>query len=449
MIAAIDDISAGADLVADICIVGGGAAGITAALTLANRNLHVLVLESGGLRSDHVSQSLCVGEVVNPALHTKPEKYRRRELGGSTSIWGGRCMPLDRVDFAARPWLGPLSSWPIPYETLLPYWRRAHRWAELGAFDYVAATAVPGGMRPMFDGVTASAISTDRIERFSRPTNFGAVYRKRLARSQRVRVLLHATCTEIVLTTGAASVSHLAVATRSGRHFRARARGYVLATGGLEVPRLLMTSRSVVPLGIGNAHGLVGRTYMCHLAGTSGTLRLANGHCAWHGYDRTVDGVYCRRRMSVQPWAQKAWQIGNVIARLHHTSIANPGHGSGALSAIYLAQWLLPAEYRTRLAHRSGALTLWPHIRNVATDPVATAGFAIHCLRHRMMAARKYPSITVVPRYGDFTLDIHAEQLPNLESRVTLGRGTDFLVCSKCVSTGVIVRRISALSASR
>jgi choline dehydrogenase-like flavoprotein len=425
MIAAADEISAGASLVADVCVVGGGPAGITAALTLAEHGLHVLVLESGGFRSDPASQALCVGEVSSPALHAAPDMYRRRQLGGSSSIWGGRCAPLDQVDFNARPWLGVPSGWPIPYDALLPYWRRAHQWAELGDFDYAAATAVPGGMRPMFEGFSASAITTGRIERFSRPTNFGAVYRDRLARSQRVRVLLHATCTQIVLTAGAASVRHLVVATRRGTRMHARARIFVIATGGLEVPRLLLASRSETPLGVGNAHRLVGRTYMCHLAGTVGLFQPSRVQRPWHGYEQTPDRIYCRRRISVEPWAQRAWRISNVIARLHHTPISNPAHATGALSALYLTRWLLPAEYRTRLAHPPPARTAWPHVRNIAADPFTTFGFAIHSIRHRLLAARKFPSITVVPRCGDFTLDIHAEQLPNPDSRITIGRDTD------------------------
>jgi choline dehydrogenase-like flavoprotein len=425
MICAAHKILDSVDLVADVCIVGGGPAGITVALTLAEHGLHVLLLESGGFRSDSISQALCIGDVSNPALHAAADMYRRRQLGGSTSIWGGRCTPLDPVDFMPRPWLDLLSGWPISYDTLVPFWRRAHDWAELGDFDYAATTAVPGGMRPMFDGFTASAISTDRIERFSRPTNFGVAYRDRLARSQHVRVLLYATCTQIVLTGGTKAVRHLVVTTRLGTRLRARARNYVIATGGLEVPRLLLASRSEAPAGVGNASGLVGRTYMCHLAGTSGHFRAAGVRAPWHSYERTADGVYCRRRISVEPRAQQTWRIGNVIARLHHTSIANPAHVTGALSALYLARWLLPAEYRTRLAQRSGAVHLWPHLRNVVADPLTTIDFAIHSLRRRLLAARKYPSITVVPRCGDFTLDIHAEQLPNPDSRITLGCDTD------------------------
>ncbi|MBN8898195.1 MAG: NAD(P)-binding protein, partial [Rhodospirillales bacterium] len=37
-------------LTAEICVIGGGAAGITLALALRNSGLRVLLLESGGLQ---------------------------------------------------------------------------------------------------------------------------------------------------------------------------------------------------------------------------------------------------------------------------------------------------------------------------------------------------------------------------------------------------------------
>jgi choline dehydrogenase-like flavoprotein len=42
-----------------------------------------------------------------------------------------------------------------------------------------------------------------------------------------------------------------------------------------------------------------------------------------------------------------------------------------------------------------------------------------------VLAARKYPSIVVAPRSGGFTLDVHAEQLPNFESRISLSEDHD------------------------
>ena len=56
----------GSRLDTDLCIVGGGAAGLTLAQSLAGRRLRVLLLESGGLRREPEADALNEGEVGDP-----------------------------------------------------------------------------------------------------------------------------------------------------------------------------------------------------------------------------------------------------------------------------------------------------------------------------------------------------------------------------------------------
>jgi choline dehydrogenase-like flavoprotein len=280
-------------------------------------------------------------------------------------------------------------------------------------------------MRPMFAAFHSGAVSQDCIERFSRPTDFGKAHVLEVEQSRHVRLILHATCTNIELARDVRSVSGVDCRSRTGAEFRVRARAYVLATGGLEVPRLLLASNTQLAAGIGNQHDLVGRTYMCHLAGTLGRFTPASGTHPWHGYERTTDGIYCRRRLSIAPSVQAGLRIGNAIARLHHPGLADPSHHTGALSALYLARYLLPFEFRLRLASAAGPVPIMPHIANVLCDPAGTLAFAWQILRHRTLADRKYPSVTVAPRAGAYTLDVHAEQLPNPASRVMLSDHRD------------------------
>ncbi|HEX3574784.1 MAG TPA: FAD-dependent oxidoreductase, partial [Rhodopila sp.] len=105
MIQNADEIVRNAVVQANICIVGGGPAGITLALELARTGKSILLLESGGEAPDDDIQALNTGEVADETLHSPPDKYRQRVLGGGTSIWGGRCVPFDRIDFETRPWM--------------------------------------------------------------------------------------------------------------------------------------------------------------------------------------------------------------------------------------------------------------------------------------------------------------------------------------------------------
>jgi choline dehydrogenase-like flavoprotein len=245
-----------------------------------------------------------------------------------------------------------------------------------------------------------------------------------------VRVLLNANCTEIHLSPDGGHVESIVVRTLTGRRFSIAASYVVLATGGLEVARLLLASRGVHGNGIGNGHDLVGRYYMCHVAGTLGTLTI-NGPSSrvHHGYELSPDGIYCRRRIAFPASVQRELGIGNFIARLHHPRITDPEHGSGPLSALYLARHLIDYEYGKRL-HGDDHVT-WSdsiaHVRNVVIDPITTAGFVLHLVRKRFLAPRKFPSIIVQPPSGRFSIDFHAEQQPNPESRVQLGTQRDRL----------------------
>ncbi len=412
---------------ANICIVGGGPAGITLALQLAKTGKSVLLLESGRETESDSAQALNAGEVVNQALHSPPDRYRQRILGGGTSIWGGRCVPFDPIDFDARPWVAH-SGWPISYGDIEAYYPQANVLCEAGDYEYDARLAVPGGMRPMLRGFTPSHFNLNGIERFSCPTNFGQRYHEALRAAVNVRVLLGATVTRLVTSADGSRISGLQVRTDRHTGFSVAADQVVLAAGGMETPRLLLTSDDVHVAGIGNANDLVGRFYMCHIAGTIGSLQVHGPATnVWHGYDMANDGTYCRRRIALQRDVQAALGLGNVVFRLHHPRIADPRHRTGPLSAIFLAQNFISYEYAKRLLSDvpPGPITWLRHGLNAVTDPFSTVRFLSHWLRKRTLADRKFPSVIIRPRTNLFSLDFHAEQAPNRNSRIGLATERD------------------------
>ncbi len=429
MIADINQIESGTQLEADICIVGAGAAGISLALQFLTDRRRVLLLEGGSTGADSATQSLYAGEVVDERLHAPPDRYRQRRLGGSTTIWGGRCMPLDPIDFEPRAYIRD-SGWPFGRETLDPYYPRANALCEAGPFAYTAEAAFPGGMREMIEGFRSERVTTNTLERFSRPTDFGRVYRSELGAASNLRVLLNANVTRLHASTDGSRIDHLEIRTLAGKRFTAKAAQFVLATGGIEVPRLLLASNDVHAAGIGNGADLVGRTYMCHVAGTMGTLTIDRPPSSvWHGYEVSADGIYCRRRLAVTPDVQRTLGIGNIVARLHHPRITDPTHGSGALSALYMLLPLISYEYSKRFKDEDpGSAGLWlRHAANLVTDAFGTTAFLFQMLTKRVLASRKFPSVIIRPKSNRFSLEFHAEQEPNPESRITLAEGTDRL----------------------
>ena len=116
MILSSKSLDSASPLRATVCIVGGGAAGITLASELDGCAASVVVLETGGVRfsragpPDHYE-----GTASSP--HPRPALFRRCGLGGSTTIWGGRCVPYDPIDFERREYVAN-SGWPISYQEI-------------------------------------------------------------------------------------------------------------------------------------------------------------------------------------------------------------------------------------------------------------------------------------------------------------------------------------------
>jgi hypothetical protein len=401
-------------------IVGAGAAGITLALQFVESNIRVIVLESGAKKLKAQQQELNHGRVKD-GVHPPAYLYRPRRLGGSTASWGGRCVPLDEQDLRKRPRV-PLSGWPFDRSALQPFYERAQSLVEAEVFDY-AALAGHGGL---VEGFRDPDMLTETLERFSPPTNFWKRYRAELAKSSSVIVIEHATCLRF---SGDQVVTGLECASTGGVHFKVRARSFVLAVGGLETVRVL------AHFGYGNHSGMLGRTYMCHIGAALGQLRLSPAdRGAQFGFDRTNDGIYCRRRFTLRAEKQRALGILNAAIRLHHSNIVEPSHRHPVLSAMFIAKKLFIPEYGrsfTVIEHEAmrrhgNGVGLWlGHVRNEIFGTPRLARFALDWVFRRHLTYLRIPSVALSDPALIYPLDFNGQQAPNPESRVMLAGETD------------------------
>ncbi len=246
-------------LEADVCIAGGGAAGMTIAMDLRASGLSVIVLESGGVERDAATQQLSVGRMVG--INTwNLRAMRIRALGGTTGHWSGWCRPLMPQDFEVRDYI-PNSGWPIQYADIVPWYQRACETLQLGPFAWNAtarAKAIGVTLLPLGPAVD------QRYYQFSPPTRFARTYGGVLEKAEDVRVVMHSNVTDIRLESGGARVSSLKCQTLTGTTFDVHASRYVLALGGIENARVLLASRSQQPAGVANGHDVVGRYFMEH-----------------------------------------------------------------------------------------------------------------------------------------------------------------------------------------
>ena len=251
-------------LSADIAIVGAGPAGLALALELSRKGRSVILLESGGMRPDALGDALNAG---TSNLADYPfERSRARAFGGSTTRWFGACVPLDAADFAARSRV-PHSGWPIDPADI--------------AADITAARAFFGLPRrsDFEDGLANHPFATSGLDvkpvLFAAPNDMGQAHRGAVSQAETIRCVLGASVTHLAQTATSSEISGLIARRPDGLKFEVTARSYVLATGGLEAPRLLLTSQDQAANGIGNSHDVVGRYHIEHPIRSLGVLSLS------------------------------------------------------------------------------------------------------------------------------------------------------------------------------
>jgi choline dehydrogenase-like flavoprotein len=408
---------------ADVCIIGAGAAGITLACELDGTPLRVVLLEAGGLHTDTDNSDFYGGTATSP--HPNLTQFRRVAFGGTTSLWGGRCVPLDPIDFEKREYIAN-SGWPIPYTDIAAFYPRAMSYCDAGDCDFTVAGSLADATEtiPGFDG--GNCVLTDRLERYSLPTDFGRRYRKKIADSRNVTAILYARCVGLYKSTGDDSIDAVGFLDRSQTLRRMRCRVVVLSTGGIEVPRILMNS-DLAGSGLGNRHDILGRYYSCHFENICGRL-VSGGTRVAFNFERTIDGVYCRRQLRFSEDAQRQNSLRNMAFRLHFPEYSDASHHSSVMSAIYLAKSFLPAEHRAILNHGqqfADPAPLTPHLRNIFAGLPALAKFAGDYLFKIRLARRKIPYTLIPNADGSYPLEFNCEQTPTANNRVTLTQDID------------------------
>jgi choline dehydrogenase-like flavoprotein len=140
----------------DVCIVGGGTAGLPLGEILAKRGLKVVVLEQG-TRAETAFDPGIVNE--NGTNYRAAWNGWVRALGGSSRIWGGRMVEIEPREFPPRPELG-FPGWPIESSELE---RRTPEVEELFGLPPGAFRQPPRGV--LGDAATAAEADRDVLIR--------------------------------------------------------------------------------------------------------------------------------------------------------------------------------------------------------------------------------------------------------------------------------------------
>ena len=298
------DIANGSEVSAQVCIIGSGPAGVTAAWHLQRAGIKVVLIEG----SRHVGRPeaswpdkklLYAGEAVGVFANSEPDFLirpyenwdspleRERILGGTSSHWGGQSRPLSTITFEDRP---GYPGWPISKADLDPYYAQAVAFCRLYAneFDPDYWAGVLKAQVPALDGFDIE------MYQFIDPPYLNVATRTfpdgtTLANCG-VDVILNASLQKIEHTGG--HVQRLRVASMDmdlrrqptkATEFFVKADVYVLACGAVANAHQLLLSNA------GNEHDQVGRYFMCHPL-SNGTVVRILGDYLTYDQSRLMDG---------------------------------------------------------------------------------------------------------------------------------------------------------------
>ncbi|GAB4181442.1 MAG: GMC family oxidoreductase [Wenzhouxiangellaceae bacterium] len=284
------DIATGTELSAQVCVIGSGPAGITAAWELQKAGKKVILIEGGRnfandfraswpdkvLMYNGQAEGLFATNEPNFLIlpfqgHTTPAWERERVYGGTSTHWGGQSRPLNPITFKARP---GYAGWPIDRTDLDPFYAKAAALCKLHGDDFSAeywakelqaeVTDLSGFETDMYQFIGGQFLNFA-----TRDFNGGTIG------DSDAEVIVNANLLEIEHQQG--SVSKLHVASMSDgscpqpqTRFTIKADAYVLACGAVANARQLLLSN------VGNEYDLVGRYFMCHPLSQNGVIRITS-----------------------------------------------------------------------------------------------------------------------------------------------------------------------------
>lgn len=387
---------------APICIVGAGVAGLLLACRLAQRGKRVLLLESGGTAFDAAIHALSTPE-DRTGRYTRALTGHYRGLGGSSTRWGGRMIPLSAHETEDRPHLD-LAAWPIPHRDLTVYSREIEAVMGLspGSFEHDLLDSLDPA-RAFPRGGDDFACRWAKWPAFQR-CNLAVALKESLAACPGVELWLESTVCGFDLDLERGRIAGIEARSLNGRRLRVRADQVILAAGTIETTRLLLW---VDALSKGRAFArtqVLGRYFQDHLNVDVGTIRRddatqTNRLFAYHFVGATRRSLH----LELSAAAQRADGVGSAFAY-----VAMDLGGSPLGLAKKVARGLQRGELDLTRAEA------WDFARNLG-------------LVGRSLIWRYGRRQLFVPPEVGFHLELCVEQMPQWDNRITLSREPDSL----------------------
>ncbi len=422
----------------DLCVIGSGPVGIIVALEYARLNPEkkILLVEYGykdqgfenGLDSSIIN--------MNPVNHHSPPECTNKGLGGSTATWGGRCVMYDEVDFIDRPIIKNGCTWDIDlFNEVNNYINTAAGYFECGCANFSLHNIPKFKNKRIVENFAEGVVTDSVLERWSMPTRFGKRYKKEIAACSNLSVIEAFEARDFSPPDANGNISTLLVRNVKDKSvIGIESKFFVLAAGAQETTRILLRNPQLFKL-LGNVPDALGKYYQGHLSGKISTVRFeGDPEKTEFGFLRDDDGTYLRRRFQFSTDFLVKSNLLNTAIWLDNPLYYDPGHGSGAMSFIYLA--MITPVLGKKLAPPSIAESITKrkingvrkHVWNVVKDLPGSLLTPAYIFYKRYCLKRKLPGVFLYSADNSYALHFHAEQIPDADNRMVLDADGETLV---------------------
>ena len=410
----------------NICIIGSGPAGMVLALEFANTGLKVTLIESGLHKKNSNSQKLSEAHIEPNSSHSSMNEAVSRQLGGTSNLWGGRCVPYDEIDFQPRSEIG-VSGWPFLKDELDNYWGKACFYTNCGEAEFLRTEAILGSSS-LTESFVDSTVRSDQLERWSSNPVLVTQLGQDLSRHPNIRCMLGWTAVGFT-SSKSCKVEGVLVRKTDGifEDSLIKTDLVIVACGGVESTRLLLNAFESKQINV-DGYKHLGRYYMGHLSGKIATINFKGDPKKTDYSFHLSNGFYVRRRITFTKNELIDKKLLNIAFWLDNPIIKNPKHKSGILSSAYLAmvlpiigKRLAPAAIRNALIGNTLSIsTVWHHIINVFTQLPVAIRFSVNFIWKRYFKSPRIPGFFVFSPTNTYALHFHSEQSSNWNSRISL-----------------------------